>query len=290
MPVVYLNGDWLDRAEARISIDDRGFLLGDGVFETGRLHHGAYFRLEHHLRRLGESAEYLRLAVPSIQQMADIAQEIAARNPFKEASLRITVTRGSGGRGLSRRGAGPNTVLVTLAPMADDWLERSARGWTVRTASVRRPSVASVPAQLKGLGRSYALLAHYEAEDAGFDDALLLSSDGFVAEGPTWNVFWRVGGTIFTPALSAGILEGVTRSLIIELASAAGYTIEEGVWGRDRLDRADELFATMTSNGVVPITRLDGRGIPSTDAAERLQVLYWQRVRAEVGQKGIDRA
>lgn len=284
MAIAYLNGEWIEREQARISIDDRGFILGDGVFETGRLHRGKYFRLEQHLRRMAGSAEYLRLEPPPLEELVDIAQQLASRNDFGEASLRITITRGPGGRGLSRRGAGPATLLATLSPIAGDWLERAARGWTLRTTSVRRPATTSIPAQLKGLGRSYALLAHYEAEDAGFDDALLLSADGFVAEGPTWNLFWRIGRTLFTPSLAAGILEGVTRSLLITLAMEEGFTVEEVLWGRDRLDRVDELFATMTSNGVVPITRLDANSFSESSAAARMQAVYWQRVRSELGQ------
>ena len=285
MAVAYLNGGWLPRAEARISVDDRGFLLGDGVFETGRLHAGRFFRLEQHLRRLAGSGELLRLEVPPLEDLVAIANGLVSRNDFSEASLRITITRGQGGRGLSRRGAGPSTILATLAPIPADWRERAARGWTLRTASIRRPSTTSVPAQLKGLGRVYGLLAHFEAEDAGFDDALMLSADGFVAEGPTWNLFWRTGQTLFTPALTAGILEGVTRSLIMELASRRGFSVEEVLWGRDRLDRVDELFATMTSNGVVPITRLDSRIFSEPSAANDLQDSYWQLVRSELGQK-----
>jgi branched-chain amino acid aminotransferase len=284
MPVVYLNGDWIDRAAARISIDDRGFLFGDGVFETGRLHRGRYFRLEQHLRRLAGSADIMGLESPPVSDLISIAEQLAERNRLAEASLRFTITRGTGGRGLSKRGAGPNSLLATLAPIADDWEARAQRGWTLRTASFRRPSVSSVPAELKGLGRAYALLAHFEAEDAGFDDSLMLSADGFIAEGPTWNIFWRVGSTIFTPALSAGILEGVTRSILINLAAQLGYAVEEVLWGRDRLDRIDELFATMTSNGVVPIRRLDSTMLTATEAAARLQAAYWQQVRAELGQ------
>ena len=285
MAVAYLNGEWVPRDQARISIDDRGFLLGDGVFETGRLHEGRFFRLKHHLRRLAGSGEFLGLEVPPLEDLVAIANGLVSRNNFSEASLRITITRGPGGRGLSRRGAGPATILATLAAIPADWRDRAARGWTLRTASVRRPSTTSVPAQLKGLGRVYGLLAHFEAEDAGFDDALMLSADGFVAEGPTWNLFWRTGQTLFTPALTAGILEGVTRSLIMELASRHGFSVEEVLWGRDRLDRCDELFATMTSNGVVPITRLDSRIFAEPSAANALQESYWQLVRSELGQK-----
>ncbi|MGH7460144.1 MAG: aminotransferase class IV [Longimicrobiales bacterium] len=282
MPVVYLNGEWLDDRSARVPITDRGFLLGDGVFETARLHQGHYFRLEQHLARLASSGEFLRLQVPALPELLAIAHGLAERNQLTDGSLRITVTRGSGGRGLGRRGAGPPTVLATLGALADDWEARAARGWTIRTASVRRPATSSVPAQLKGLGRSYALLAHYEAEDAGFDDALLLSADGYVAEGPTWNVFWRTGSALFTPSSESGILEGVTRGLLIDLARNLGYAVEEGLFGRDRLDGADEMFASMTSSGVVPIRRLDARELPSVAAASRLQSAYWAEVRREL--------
>ncbi len=281
MPVVYLDGVWQDASSARIPITDRGFLLGDGVFETARLHRARYFRLREHLARLAASAEFLRLLLPPTDELVAIAHELASANDYAEASLRITVTRGPGGRGLGRRAAGPPTVLATLSALPDDWESRAARGWTLRTSSVRRPPASSVPAQLKGLGRVYSLLAHFEAEDAGFDDALLLSADGYVAEGPTWNLFWRSGSTVFTPAPESGILAGVTRGLILELATQEGYRLEEGLWNRDQLDAADELFATMTSNGVVPIRRLDARTLASTQAAARLQVVYWDQVRRE---------
>jgi branched-chain amino acid aminotransferase len=284
-PIVYLNGDWVPASEARISVFDRGFLFGDGVFETGRLHRARYFRLEQHLARLERSSSFFRLPVPPLDQLLSIAQGLAERNAFDEGSLRITVTRGSGGRGLSRAGAGPNTVVATLSRVPDDWETRAARGWRIRTSSVRRPPTESTPPQLKGLGRPYALLAHYEAEDDGLDDALLLSADGLIAEGPTWNLFWRNGQTVFTPALSAGILEGVTRGIIIDLVRAAGYHVEEGCWQRPVLDSADEVFATMTSNGVVPITQLDQRSLHQRTLAASLQTEYWKLVRSELGQK-----
>ena len=290
MSVVYLNGEWLASDAARVPIGDRGFLLGDGVFETARLHQGSFFRLEHHLARLASSAEFLRLQVPPLAELVQIALGLADRNHATEGGLRITVTRGSGGRGLGRRGAGPNTVLATLSSVPDDWEARAARGWTIRTAAVRRPATSSVPAQLKGLGRSYALLAHYEAEDAGFDDALLLSADGYVAEGPTWNVFWRVGSTLFTPAPESGILTGVTRGLVIDLARNLGLAVEEGLFGRDRLDGADEMFATMTSNGVVPIRRLDARELPSVECGSTPPECLLGASSARTGPRGIEPA
>src|SRR5690606_25632180 len=111
----------------------------------------------------------------------------------------------------------------------------------------RRPSTASAPAQLKAVGRTYALLARQEAADAGVDDVLLLTDHGHVCEGPTWNVFWRRGDTLCTPALEAGVLAGVTRTTVLELAPDMGLRVREGLFDRSDLDHADEIFATMTS-------------------------------------------
>ena len=276
--IVYLNGRWLDEREAAIPIDDRGFLLADGVFETGRLVHGRYFRLDEHLARFAESARQLQLMPPASDQLRDIAMQLAEKNQLTEGSLRFTLTRGPGGRGLGTRGAGPQTLLATLAQVAPDWRERAEQGWRLITAKTRRPSPQSVPSQLKALGRVYSLLAFLEAEAAGADDALLLSADGFVAEGPTWNFFWRTGRTVRTASLDAGILEGVTRSIVLELAQGAGYQVEEGLWDVQEVLAADEAFASMTSSGIVPVRQVDGVVFPGADCAPLLQTRYWHYV------------
>jgi len=276
--IVYLNGHWLDAREAAIPIGDRGFLLADGVFETGRLYQGRYFRLDEHFARLAESALQLRLTPPPADELRDIALQLAQRNRLSDGSLRITLTRGPGGRGLGTRGAGPQTLLATLSPLAQDWRARAEKGWTVITARTRRPAPESVPAQLKALGRVYSVLATLEAEAAGADDALLLSAHGHVAEGPTWNFFWRRGRTIRTASLAAGILEGVTRGIVLQLAREAGYTIEEGLWFGDDATAADEAFASMTSAGIVPVRNLDHCVFPSADCAADLQRRYWAYV------------
>lgn len=280
--IVYLNGDWIALEDAKIPITDRGFLFSDGVFETARLHRGKYFRLHQHLQRLHESARTLKLKAPPESDLVHIAEQLAAQNDVTEGSLRITVTRGSGGSGLKTRGADTPTVLATITPVKDDWQEQAARGWTLVTARTLRPSPRSVPAHLKALGRAYAILASLEAEAAGTDDALLLTANEEIAEGPTWNFFWRQGRTIRTAALEGGILEGVTRRIILELARASGFDTEEGLWPRAQLDGADEAFATMTSQGVVPIRAIDGRTLPSSDCATQFQARYWDLVGAEV--------
>lgn len=281
--IVYLNGQWMPLEEARIPVTDRGFLLADGVFETARVVNGRYFRLRQHLERLLASARVLDLRVPSIDDLDQLANEIVDRNQLKEASLRITITRGSGGAGLKTRGADSPTILITAAQVAADWREKAARGWSLVTASTLRPSPKSVPAQLKALGRVYAILATLEAERAGVDDALLLTANREIAEGPTWNFFWRQGNTLRTAALEGGILEGVTRRIIMDIARDEGLRVEEGLWPRAELDRADEAFATMTSQGVVPIRSIDGRQLAGGDCAPQFQARYWSLVEAETG-------
>lgn len=276
--IVYLNGQWMDANEARISISDRGFLLADGIFETARLVHGRYFRLQQHLDRLRESAHHLKLAVPEDAELEQLFAEIARRNHAAEGSLRITITRGPGGRGLDTRSAGPATILITLSEVASDWREKAAQGWHLITARTRRPAPDSVPSQLKALGRVYAILAHLEAEEAAADDALLLTADGHVAEGPTWNFFWRKQRVLRTAALSGGVLEGVTRGIVLQLAREDGLTIEEGLWPPADVFEADEAFASMTSLGVVTVRSLDGHVFSADDCAIRLQDRYWALV------------
>jgi branched-chain amino acid aminotransferase len=280
--LVYLNGNWIAHEEARIPITDRGFLFSDGVFETARLHQGKYFRLDQHLQRLQDSARTMRIPVPKSKELADIAIEIARRNILTEASLRVTITRGSGGSGLKTRGADQPTLLITISAMPDDWREKAAAGWSLVTARTLRPSPESVPSQLKALGRVYAVLATLEAESAGADDALFLTANREIAEGPTWNFFWRKGRALRTGALEGGILEGVTRRIIMDLAREAGMEVEEGLWPRGELDTADEAFATMTSQGVVPIRSIDDRELPARDCATSIQRRYWELVGAEL--------
>jgi branched-chain amino acid aminotransferase len=269
--IVFLDGRFIPEEAAALSIHDRGFLFADGVFETALIHDGGCFRLGPHLDRLADSASALMLPPPP-GELDAVIRELARRNGLRDANVRVTYTRGAG--------MGP-TLLVTVKPAQDHGPARS-RGWSVITAGTRRPSPAAIPAHVKALGRTYSLLARAEAARAGADDALLLSDEGWVCEGPTWNVFWRTGDTLFTPSLDVGVLAGVTRTVLVDLAPGAGFGVREGRWDRGALDAADEIFATMTSAGIVPFRMLDGRDLPpETPAADVLQPAYWSRVKEE---------
>lgn len=270
----YVNGEYLPADVATVSIEDRGLLSGDGIYESARLHQGRYFRLDRHLERLAGSAHTLRLEIPEAATLAQIAETLAAQSELHEGTLRILVTRGT-------RTAVEPTLVVTLNPVPAERMRAAARGMTLATAHTRRPATDVIPAALKTIGRTWAVLARLEAESERVDDVLLLSNDGFIAEGPTWNVFWRIGDALFTPALDVGVLAGVTRGAIIDMAPDAGFQVHETRSPRFVLDDADEMFATMSSVGVVPIRSLDGRLMPSDLAATTLFERYWDLVRKE---------
>jgi branched-subunit amino acid aminotransferase/4-amino-4-deoxychorismate lyase len=280
--IVYLDGRWIEERDAAVPVRDPGFISADAVFETARLFDGGYFRFERHLDRLEQSAAMLGIPLPPRALLRSIAFELAERNALRDGAFRITITRGGT--------TGP-LVLATLVPIAAEWTERARRGWRLITARTRTPPPYVVPPALKATGRPWSLLARREAAEAGVDDALILTTHGAVAEGPAWNVFWRRANTLCTPALETGILDGVTRSEVLAIATALGLDTEEGIYGRDVLDFADEILATMTSVGPVNITELDGRQLAEPAFGPRLRAAYWQLVATSVERPaGTERA
>lgn len=267
--IVGLDGRLVEEEHAAISIHDRGFLYGDAVFETALLHEGGFFRMREHLERFAASAAAMRIDAPAVTDLDRMIREVVRANELRDANIRITLTRGV-----------HQPVLLVTARAPDHARAEAARaGWRIVTARTRRPSTSAVPAQLKAVGRTYALLARHEAADAGVDDALLLTDHGHVCEGPTWNVFWRRGSTLCTPALDAGVLAGVTRSTLLQLAPGLGLRVREELFDRSELDHADEIFASMTSLGVVSFRELDGRLLASpADTADALQDAYRRTV------------
>lgn len=279
--IVFLNGRLVPAEQALVSASDRGFLLGDGVFETLRVCHGKPFRWDQHWQRLQRGASMLRLDLPwTAAQLRDQAVELSLRNQLAEAVLRLQVTRGPGPRGLSVRGAGPPTVLMSLQPAP----ERSASGpprWRIATASVR--VWAGDPLLgVKSCSRLPWLLARAEAEARGADAALLLNSAGRVAEADSANLFWLEGETAFTPPLSEGALPGVTRALVLELAGSLGLRAAEKPADPSTLRSADGVFLTLSTWGVVEVAALDGTPLNLSPAVARLEAEYRHQLEAEV--------
>ena len=274
--IAHQDGAWLDEREVRVPISDPAVTSGHGVFESVRLHAGRYFRIDAHLERLAASAAMLDIEHPSQAVLRDILLELARRGGVEEGSARVVLTPGTPG--------GRTSVIATLAALPADWRERAARGWRLITADTRHPPPETVPPALKSLGRVYSVLARMEARAAGVDDALLLLPNGMVAEGPTWNFFFRSRGVVHTAAPEAGVLAGVTREVVLDIAAAQGIDIDVGRPESDLLASADAAFATMSSLGIVPIVELDGRALPASGAlVAPLQQEYWTVVAREGG-------
>lgn len=262
VPVVWLDGKWSDQASATVSVYDHGLLYGDGVFEGIRVYGGKLFRLEQHLDRLYDSAKAIWLTIPmSRDEMAAVTREGVRRSGMQEAYIRHVVTRGVGDLGLDPRKC-PKPSIIIIFDTIKLWPEQVYEsGLNVITAGTPIPHRESLSPRVKSLNYLAHILAKVEGIQAGADEVLMLDSSGHVAEGSGQNVFVVKEGRLRTPPAYAGILKGVTRDAVIELAAQAGYEVEQTIINRYDLYTADEAFFTGTASEIVGIRQLDGRVI-----------------------------
>jgi len=261
---IYLNGKLLDKEQAVVSVYDHGLLYGDGVFEGIRVYSNRVFKLEEHIARLYESARAIRLTIPLTQaDMIRAVNETVAVNqlPNGDGYIRLVITRGAGSLGLDiRRTSNPQVIIIvdTISLYPEEMYEQ---GMAIITASTIRNHPAAVSPRIKSLNYLNNILAKIEGTDAGFQEALMLNHKGDVAECTGDNIFIVKNGVLKTPPTDAGILEGVTRNVVMELARAAGIPVEEPTLQRHDLYVADECFLTGTAAEVIPVVKLDGRPI-----------------------------
>lgn len=281
MTKVWLNGELLDESQARISPFDRGLLLGDAIFETMRVYGGRPHALAGHLARLRRSCEQTRIPYP--EGIEGVLDEVIGANGIEEGQVRVTLTRGRGGRGASPRGAGPPTVLVTATPVHHP-PEAYERGLRLVTSTRRRIPDTSLPASIKSTNYLVHVLARIQAEEAGADDALFVDEDGMVVEATQANVFAVLGGALVTPPLESGCLPGQTRAEVLALAHEAGLAPAERALPAEALLEAREVFLTASVLEVAPVIELDGVRIGDGRPGEitrKLHALYRQRAQAK---------
>jgi len=259
---VWLNGNLVEREDAKISVFDHGLLYGDGVFEGIRSYSGRVFRLKEHIRRLFDSANGIRLGIPlAADELAKAVADTLQANGLKDAYIRVVVTRGVGTLGLDpNRCQSPAVFIITdrieLYPP-----ELYENGLEIITAATMRNHPNAVNPRLKSLNYLNNILAKIEAIDAGTLEAVMLNHQGFVAECTGDNLFIVRDGVLFTPPIAAGILEGITRDEIIAIAEDFGIKVREENLTRHDLYVADECFLTGTAAEVVPVVRIDKRTI-----------------------------
>ncbi len=259
---VWINGEYRDRDNATISVFDHGLLYGDGVFEGIRAYDGKIFRLEAHLRRLRGSAKAIALTIPmTLDELTAACTETFRRSELRDAYFRVVVTRGVGDLGLNPMLCPTPTVIIIVATIRLFPPEKLREGVRLVTAATPVPHREALSPRVKSLNYLPHVMAKLEGITAGADDVLMLDSSGTVAEGSGQNLFVVTGGVVRTPPPSAGILKGVTRDAVLEIAAELGIPVREELLNRYDVYTADEAFLTGTASEVVPVRSLDGRVI-----------------------------
>lgn len=259
---IYINGQYFDRENAKISVFDHGLLYGDGVFEGMRIYSGNVFRLQQHIERLWESARAIALTIPmSIEQLTDDVNATVKENGLNDGYIRLIVTRGAGPLGLDPfRCVDPQVIIIadkiTLYPES-----HYTEGLKLVTASTIRNHPAALSPRIKSLNYLNNIMAKIEGLNAGCIEAVMLNHKGEVAECTGDNIFLIKNGVLTTPPIDAGILEGITRNAVLELAVAAGIETREAPMTRHDIYVADECFLTGSAAEVIPAVQIDNRKI-----------------------------
>jgi branched-chain amino acid aminotransferase len=261
--LVYVDGKFYPKSEAKVSVYDHGLLYGDGVFEGIRAYNGIVFKLKEHIDRLYRSAHPIFLKIPLTKaEMSKAVVETLKKNNLKDAYIRLVVTRGIGDLGLDpRKCPKPTVIIITEPTLVLHSPEKLEKGISTVITWVRRNSVDAATHELKSLNYLNSILGKIEANNSGVDEAICLDKTGFVCEGVGENIFIVKDGKLLTPPLSSGALDGITRTFVIKLAKKMGIEVTERNITPNELFTADEAFFTGTAAEVAPIHDVNGRVI-----------------------------
>ncbi len=261
---IWLDGNLVEESEARISVFDHGLLYGDGVFEGIRFYNNRIFRLTEHVRRLFDSARAIALTMPwSEEEVVGFTRETVAANGLSDGYIRLVVTRGAGELGLNPFLCPKPSMFIIASTISLYPPQHYRDGLKIITCATRRPAPASLMPQVKSLNYLNNILAKIEAIQAGALEAVMLNEQGYVAECTGDNLFLVKNGHLATPLVSDGALDGITRSVILELASSLSIPLTEKSLTRYDVFTADECFLTGTAAEVIPVVELDRRPIGS---------------------------
>jgi branched-chain amino acid aminotransferase len=261
---IWLDGNLVDEAAAKVSVFDHGLLYGDGIFEGIRFYNGRIFRLEEHIRRLFDSARAIILDLPwTPEEVCRFTCETVAANDLTDGYIRLVVTRGAGGLGLNPYLCPKPSMFIIAATIQLYPDEYYINGLSIITCATRRPSPAALMPQVKSLNYLNNIMAKVEAIQANAQEAVMLNEQGYVAECTGDNLFLVKNGTLLTPLVSDGALDGITRAVIIQLAAQLAVPVVERSLTRYDIFTADECFLTGTAAEVIPVVALDRRVIGS---------------------------
>jgi branched-chain amino acid aminotransferase len=259
---IFLDGEFVKKEDAVISVFDHGFLYGDGVFEGIRVYSGNVFRLDAHLKRLFESAQSIMLKIPfTKEEMTQLIVDTIRKNQLKSAYIRVVVSRGKGNLGLDPYSCSKPSVIIIAEELTMYPKEFYERGIKIASVASRRNRPDVLSPQIKSLNYLNNILVKLEANQAGVEEALMLNDQGYVTEGSADNIFIVKNGVVYTPPVYLGALEGITRNAIIDVARARGLEVKESPFTRHDVYVADEVFLTGTAVEVIAVIDVDGRKI-----------------------------
>jgi len=278
--IVAINGRFVPEEQAVVSVFDRSFLYGDGLFETMRLLHGRPFRWDQHLERLERGAQFLKLRLPlTANQFQDYARQLIEQNRITDALLRLTISRGVGLRGYSPQGANNPSWVMSLHP-APPAHSPAPEPWKLVTSNFKLPAGEAV-AQFKTCNKLSQILARTEADEAGAQEALLLNTDGHVVEATSSNLFWVDGECICTPPVASGVLAGITRLVVFELTNQLGLKTAESRVTPEQLRQMAGVFLSLSSIGIAEASSLDSKPLHRSPLVPKLRTAYWEILEKE---------
>ncbi len=258
----YIDGKLYSKDEAKVSVLDHGFLYGDGVFEGIRAYNGRVFRLEQHLDRLWQGAKTIMLQIPlSREELRKAVVWTLRENKLRDAYIRLVVTRGVGDLGLNPQKCPTPSVIIITDTISLYPQELYERGMEVVTVSTRKNHPDALNPNIKSLNYLNQILGRLEVNREGAPEGIMLNQDGYVAEATADNIFVVLKGVLVTPPAIAGILLGITRDTVLELAMKEGIPAEERLFSLHTLYNGDECFLSGTGAEVVPVVKVDGRTI-----------------------------
>lgn len=260
--LVYIDGQYYPKPEAKISVFDHGLLYGDGVFEGIRAYSGSVFKLNEHVDRLFRSAHMIMCDIPMTREkMIDAILETLRKNKLKDSYIRLVVTRGTGDLGLNPRKCTSPTIIIITDTIALHASQAKENGITAMLSWVKRDPVDATSHEIKSLNYLNSILAKIEANIAGVDEAICLDKNGYVCEGVAENIFIVRKGKLFTPPTCTGALPGITAEEVTKLALRLGYQVQERNITPYELFNADECFFTGTAAEIVPVKEINKRTV-----------------------------
>jgi branched-chain amino acid aminotransferase len=257
---IYINGEFFDKDDARISVFDHGLLYGDGVFEGIRVYSNKVFKLDEHLERLYESAKAIDLTIPlPVEKLKEDVLKTVHLNEMHDSYIRLIVTRGVGDLGINPYTCKNPGIIIIVDKIALYPPEFYSKGLSLMTVATQRNLPEAINPRIKSLNYLNNILAKIEAINAGTEEAIMLNSFGLVSECAGDNIFVIRKGVLMTPPISMGVLEGITRNVVIEMGKEKGMKVQQAVMTRHDLFIADECFLTGSAAEIIPVVKIDGR-------------------------------